>query len=61
MGRLPHPPYSPDLALCGFSRFEKFKNDLRLRNDVNELELKGAIEMACVSIEPDPLKTVFEH
>jgi hypothetical protein len=61
MERISHPPYSPDLALCGFHRFGKFKNVWRLRNYVNKLKLEGAIEIACVSIDPDPLRTAFEH
>jgi hypothetical protein len=61
MKRIPQWPYSRDLALRDFYHFGRLENVMYLRNYANELERKDAIEMACVSIAPDALRTAFER
>jgi len=41
--RLPHPPYSPDLAPSDFSLFGYLKNQLSLKNCRDSSELKGQV------------------
>ena len=40
---LPHPPYSPDLAICDFRLFPNFKNRLRGNKYESREELRCAV------------------
>ena len=41
---LPHPPYSPDLALSDYHLFRSLSNDLRGKNFQNESDLKRYLQ-----------------
>lgn len=50
---VPHPPYSPDLAMCDFWLFSGLKRNLRGRNFATEDELDEAVMTYFASISKD--------
>jgi hypothetical protein len=57
--RLPHPPYSQDLASCGFWIFEYLEHCLEGRFFGDDIALEGAVSKTVLSIEPDRFVRVF--
>jgi hypothetical protein len=51
--RLPHPPYSPDLASCDFWLFGYLKQSLEGRFFDDDLAVEVAVSEILMSIEPD--------
>jgi histone-lysine N-methyltransferase SETMAR len=59
INRLPHPPYSPDLAPCYFWLFRYLKHSLEGRFFADDIALEGAVSKILISIEPDMFVRVF--
>jgi hypothetical protein len=59
--RLPHPPYSPDLAPCDFWLFGYLKNSLEGRFFDDDMALRAAVTEILVSIEPEVFVSVFNE
>lgn len=59
MEALPHPPYSPDLAICDFFLFPNVKNHLRGRKFESREELSTAITEALKVVSRDGLRHAF--
>jgi histone-lysine N-methyltransferase SETMAR len=57
--RLPHPPYSPGLALYDFSLFGYLKHCLKGRLFNDDIALEGAVLESLMSTEPDMFVRVF--
>jgi histone-lysine N-methyltransferase SETMAR len=57
--RLPHPPYSPDLAPCAFWPFEYLKDYLDGKFFDDDIELEGAVSDILMLTEPDMFVRVF--
>ena len=56
---LPHPPYSPDLAICDFWLFPNLKNKLRGESYESREELRRAIDRYLRDMSSDGLHHVF--
>jgi hypothetical protein len=57
--RLSHPPYSPNLASCGFWLFGYLNHCLEGRFFDDNIALKRAVSEILMSIEPDRFVSVF--
>ena len=57
--RLPHPPYSPDIAVCDFYLFGKLKHSLQQVAVSNRRELEDEIDRIMMQISRDEWKRVF--
>ena len=57
---LPHPPYSPDLAICDFWLFPTLKNSLRGTKFESREELRCAVDRQLREMSRDGLQHVFE-
>lgn len=57
---LPHPPYSPDLAICDFWLFPAMKDMLRGKKHESREELGASITMALRVLSRDGLAHVFQ-
>jgi hypothetical protein len=57
--RLPHPPYSPDLAPCDFWLFGYLKQSFEGQFFDDDLALEVAVSEILMSIEPDVFVKVF--
>ena len=56
---LPHPPYSPDLAICDFWLFPNLKNKLRGEKYESREELRRAVDRYLWDMSRDGLHHVF--
>ena len=56
---LPHPPYSPDLAICDFWLFPNMKDVLRGKKYESREELEVAITTTLRGMSRDGLEHVF--
>ena len=56
---LPHPAYSPDLAICDFWLFPNLKNKLRGEKYESGEELRRAVDIYLRDMSPDGLHHVF--
>ena len=56
---LPHPPYSPDLAICDFWLFPNLKNKLRGEKYESREELRRAVDRYLRDMSRDGLHHVF--
>jgi histone-lysine N-methyltransferase SETMAR len=59
--RLPHPPYSPDLAPCDFWLFGHLKESLEGQFFADERALQAAVDEILMAIEPDVFRRVFDE
>jgi hypothetical protein len=59
--RVPHPPYSADLAIASFDLFGVLKQKLQDIDVNDEKELKSEILTIFQGIPSDELKTPFDH
>jgi histone-lysine N-methyltransferase SETMAR len=59
--RLPHPPYSPDLAPCDFWLFGHLKQCLEGRVFEDDMALRAAVTEILMSIEPEVFAKVFDE
>ena len=60
MEALPHPPYSPDLAICDLFLFPNVKNNLRYRKFESRDELNIAITEALKGVSRDGLRHALD-
>lgn len=58
--RLPHAPYSPDLAPCKFSIFPRLKADLRGRRFESNEELRFAVRSAVRGYSTEFYRKTFD-
>ena len=56
---LPHPPYSPDLAICDFWLFPNLKNNLRGAKFESREELRYAVDRQLREMSRDGLQHVY--
>jgi hypothetical protein len=56
---LPHPPYSPDLAICDLSPFGHLKHCPEGQFFDDDIALQGAVSKIQMSREPDMFVVVF--
>lgn len=61
MKRIPHPAYSPDIAICDFWLFGKLKDHLKGTDFQTENELFEAVLNFLDTIEKNEIKRVFEE
>ena len=59
--RLPHPPYSPDIAVCDFYLFGKLKQSLQQVRISNREELEEEIDRIMKQISKEEWKRVFNE
>ena len=59
--RVPHPPYSPDIAQCDFWLFRKLKDNLSGREFEDRLSLGWAIFRYLEDISKDGNRKTFEN
>ena len=59
MALLPHPPYSPDLAICDFWLFPNLKNNLRGVKFESREELRYAVDRQLREMSRDGLQHVY--
>ena len=58
--KLPHPPYSPDIAPCDFFLFGYLKRKLAI-DAVHTSDITNVVKRYLVEIEPDVYLHVFDH
>lgn len=61
MNRLPHPAYSPDVAICDFWLFGKLKDHLKGTNFQTENELFESVVNFLDSIDKNEIQRVYEE
>ena len=57
---LPHPPYSPDLAICHFWLFQKLKNKLHGQKYELQQEFRCTLNRHLREMSRDDLQHVFQ-
>jgi hypothetical protein len=59
--QVPHPRYSPDLAICDFYLFGRLKHQLRGIAVETEEELVGEVSRVLATLSIEELRRAFDH
>ena len=60
-GQLPHPPYSPDLAICDFSVFPTLKRELRGRHFESREEIISTVNTVLAKMSSNGFSHAFDQ
>ena len=58
---LPHPPYSPDLALCDFSLFPRIKKHLKGKKFDSNSEVEEGLHRVLGDVEENEFKEALQN
>jgi hypothetical protein len=59
--QIPHPPHSPDLAICDFDLFGRLKQQLRGTTVETAEELVDEVTRVLATLSKEELRKAFDH